>query len=191
MQGSKERLAKAEQALEALLDARLGAPSAAGQGNSDNEPGSDDSWPCGWQDDYVDSDAEAADSSGDSSGVADSRGASNRKPTNSSLQSKGRAELGRGRAQQEAHRSRAVACASTGGQWEEIVDDSNPDSFSQVDLSKPPAEIQTQFPLFPVRLQQALIVGVIDVSLYSRGSQAVHVLSHQRPKESALSDARF
>lgn len=34
--------------------------------------------------------------------------------------------------------------------WEAVVDDSNPPSFSQVDLARSEQEVQTQYPLFPV-----------------------------------------
>lgn len=34
--------------------------------------------------------------------------------------------------------------------WEAVVDDSNPPSFSQVDLARSEQEIQTHYPLFPV-----------------------------------------
>ena len=44
--------------------------------------------------------------------------------------------------------------------WEAIVDDSSPPSFSRVDLTQPERDICTQFPLFPVsQIHRQLLVS--------------------------------
>lgn len=155
VQGGRARLAKAEQALEVLLDARLGAgPSGAGQGSCDDDAMSNDSWPSGLQDDYLDSDAEAAADSDDSNGDDSSSLAASRAPSHG--------QEGSNKAQQNTQKGRAGGVNSPKEwHWEEVVDDSNPDSFSQVDLSRPPTEIQTQFPLFPVGFADSLCLSLM------------------------------
>lgn len=166
-QGAKARLAKAEQALELLLDAQLGAGHlGTGQGCSDDEACSNDSWPAGIQDDYIDSDAEAAaDSDDDSTPSTEDRAlntmnsmsrkaTANPEPVNSksnSAKANKKMKMSEKITQQKAPGLHSSANEVPGGKWREVVDDSHPDSFSQIDLSRPQQEIEAQFPLFPVR----------------------------------------
>ena len=164
-QGAKTRLAKAEQALELLLEAQLGAGhSRKGQGCSDDEACSYDSWPAGMQDDYIDSDAEAADSHDDSTASSGDRAlmtmnstskiaSANIKPEKStSIKAKAseKMKLSGQCLEQKAQGLNGSASEAPGGKGREVIDDSHPDSFSQVDLSRPQQEIETLFPLFPV-----------------------------------------
>lgn len=129
MQGAEAKLAKAEQALELALEASL----TAGQSKKHDDACSIDSWPADMQDDYVDSDAEvAADADSDDSSADHRRPVSQQKQRDS-----GHAETSQGS-------SRLI----------DVVDESRPDNFSRVDLSRPQQEIKTQFPLFPVSAQE-------------------------------------
>ncbi|KAL0045239.1 hypothetical protein WJX82_001458 [Trebouxia sp. C0006] len=127
--GAKARLRKAEQALEVVLDAQLGFRRESNASSEDDEASSF-GFPANFKDDYVDSDAEASSSDGDSS---PKRAAA----VDSALQASG--------CQSD--------CTSgpDGINWEAIVDDSSPPSFSRVDLTQPERDICTQFPLFPAR----------------------------------------
>lgn len=122
--GAKANLAKAEQALELALEAWL----TAGQSKKHDVACSSDSWPAGMQDDYVDSDAEvAADADSDDSSADD------RQPVS----------------QQKQHDTGNAETSQGNSRLTDVVDESHPDSFSRVDLSRPQQEIKTQFPLFP------------------------------------------
>jgi len=65
-QGAKARLRKAEQALEVVLDAQLGFR-RENNDSSEDDDASSFGFPANFKDDYVDSDAEASSSEGDSS----------------------------------------------------------------------------------------------------------------------------
>ncbi|KAL3133670.1 hypothetical protein ABBQ32_008175 [Trebouxia sp. C0010 RCD-2024] len=133
--GAKGRLARAEQAFEALLDAQLRC--------RQHDPGEDgcsgsEGFPADLQDDYIDSDADDIDSNDSQQAVL-------------SLQSRlnpGQACEGLGLGvQQGASRSPTTKQLV----WESVIDDSNPPSFSQVDLSSlTETELCMQFPMFPV-----------------------------------------
>ncbi|KAL3133669.1 hypothetical protein ABBQ32_008175 [Trebouxia sp. C0010 RCD-2024] len=132
--GAKGRLARAEQAFEALLDAQLRC--------RQHDPGEDgcsgsEGFPADLQDDYIDSDADDIDSNDSQQAVL-------------SLQSRlnpGQACEGLGLGvQQGASRSPTTKQLV----WESVIDDSNPPSFSQVDLSSlTETELCMQFPMFP------------------------------------------
>lgn len=157
MQGAKKRLAAAEQALELVLEAQL----ATGQSSKCDEDGSEDSWPAGMQDDYVDSDAEvAADSDSDSNNSTmkqDANGQYN--SSEGRLLAMMSAKAGNGAVQQSGLKAKSREGSEgevQGSNWRLVNDESQPDSFSQVDLSRSPQEIKTHFPLFPVSMQPVL-----------------------------------
>lgn len=145
-QGANSRLAQAEQALEALLDAQL-----MSQQHDPQQDGCSDSdgFPAGLQDDYIDSDAADTDSD-DSQSVQSlhSQVAARQACAGSGLAGKGGA---------------GKHCQAEQPMWESVVDDSNPPSFSQVDLSRPEQEILTNFPMFPVRF--TVVVNLHQMSM--------------------------
>lgn len=136
VQGAKGRLARAEQAFEALLDAQLRCqqhdPEQDGCSGSEGFPAEP-------QDDYIDSDADAADSNDSQEAV---------QPLQPQVKpgQAGRQHPGLG-VQQGASRSPTAKQPL----WEAVVDDSHPPSFSQVDLSNlTETELRMRFPMFPV-----------------------------------------
>lgn len=140
-QGAKGRLARVEQALDALLDAQLTS--------QQHEPQQDDcsdsnGFPANLQDGYIDSDAADTDSD-DSQAV---------QPLHPQLAARqacdGPGLAVKGKASKH--------CQDEQPMWESVVDDSNPPSFSQVDLSRPEKEIRTRFPMFPVRVIVAVVL---------------------------------
>lgn len=144
-QGAKGRLARAEQALEALLDAQLTSQQQHPQqdGCSDS-----DGFPANLQDDYINSDAADTDSDGSQpaqplQGLLHSRVAARQACAGPGLTVKGKT---------------SKHCQAEQPMWESVVDDSNPPSFSQVDLSRPENEIRTRFPMFPVRIFAAVVL---------------------------------
>ncbi len=134
-QGAKARLAKAEQALESVLDAHLGFQRNDGS-DHEEEDSSSSGFPANFKDDYVDSDAEASSSDDDDVKATSS------KPANGKYTAK--------KQRLDAEGADDIASQHDEDNWEVVIDDSNPPSFSQVDLSRPETEIQTQHPLFPV-----------------------------------------
>ncbi|KAL0039653.1 hypothetical protein WJX77_004437 [Trebouxia sp. C0004] len=134
--GAKARLRKAEQALEAVLDAQLGFR----QENNDSSEDDDASsfgFPANFKDDYVDSDAEASSSGVDSS-------PNSAAAVGGALQARGcRSDCKSSKPYQDS--------GPDGIDWEATVDDSNPPSFSRVDLAQAEWDICTQFPLFPAK----------------------------------------
>ena len=142
-QGARGRLAKAEQALDALLDAQL----RSRQHDPQQDDCSDsDSFPADPQDDYVDSDAADTDSN-DSLQAAE--------PLHSRVIARQESRSGPGlgvKAGASKH------CTPKQPVWQSVVDDSNPPSFSQVELSRPEKEIHTCFPMFPVGASAAVIL---------------------------------
>lgn len=146
-QGAKGRLTKAEQALDALLDAQLRSRQHGPQ-----QDGCSDSngFPADLQDDYIDSDAADTDS-------GDSRQAA--QPLHSRDPGPGVAD----KAGASKH------CKAEQPVWKSVVDDRTPPSFSQVELSRPEKEIRTSFPMFPVGASAA-------VSLQSPRFNSVHCL---------------
>ena len=161
-QSAKGRLARAEQALEALLDAQLRS--------QHHDPQQDDyidsdGFPANLQDDYVDSDAADTDSC-DGQAVH---------PLHSQVGAR-QACVGSGLAVKEGANKQ---CQAEQPVWESVVDDSNPPSFSQVDLSRPEKEIRTRFPMFPVRLLLLLSCSVRCLCLLlGLQLQAAHQSKH-------------
>lgn len=134
-QGAKARLGRAEQALEALLDAQLARrmydPAEEEENCSTNGDVS-----INFKDDYVDSDAPESNSDDGAAAAHHScTGATHHQA------SAGQRNGGSQGASKEDTSKPA---------WEPVIDDSNPPSFSQVDLSRPESNICTRFPLFPV-----------------------------------------
>ena len=130
-QGAQARLNRAEQALEALLDAQLHH-----QQRHPNEDGcsSSDDFAANVHDDYIDSDAAESDSDVCVTAASDSHSVGT---TNKAV---------RGR-----HKGLIDACGSAQEPAQEaVIDSSDPPSFSQVDLSRPASELRARFPLFPV-----------------------------------------
>ena len=142
-QGAQGWLSRAEQALDALLDAQLRSRQHGPQqeGCSDS-----DGFPADLQDDYIDSDAADTDSD-DSLQAADS------------LHSQAAASQQTGPGPGLGVKAGASRhCKAEQPIWESVIDDSNPSSFSQVDLSRPEKEICTRFPMFPVGASAAVIL---------------------------------
>ena len=134
-QGAKARLIKAEEALEAVLDAQLGFQ----QGGADQEDcSSNSSFPADIKDDYVDSGVDASSSDDDSM----------TSPVSQMAAATDQADAKRRKLDVRASSQRQAE--DTDINWEAVVDHSHPPSFSQVDLSKSEKEIQMQYPRFPV-----------------------------------------
>ena len=143
VQGAKSRLARAEQALDALLDAQLRFRQHEPQqdGCSDS-----DGFPADLQDDYIDSDAADTDSDGS---LQDAE------PLHSQIATGQQTGPGPGLA---LTAGASKHCKSEQPVWKSVIDDSRPPSFSQVNLSRPEKEIRTQFPMFPVGVSAAVIL---------------------------------
>ena len=137
-QGAKARVSRAEQALEALLDAQLARRTHVSAEDEDDCSSSGD-FPTNFKDDYVDSDIPESDSD---DGVT----VAHHNETIFVDHQQALARQCNGASQCESKQSTAKSPA-----WEPVIDDGNPLSFSQVDLSRPENEIRTRFPLFPVR----------------------------------------
>ena len=140
-QGAKGRLARAEQALEALLDAQL----MRQQHHSEDGCSDSDGFPADLQDDYIDSDA--ADTDSDHSLQA-------AEPLHSQLTARHACQ----RSRLGVKGGASNHCAAEQPVWESVIDESNPPSFSQVDLSKSEKEIRTRFPMFSVGSSVAVIL---------------------------------
>ncbi|KAA6419505.1 MAG: hypothetical protein FRX49_10603 [Trebouxia sp. A1-2] len=134
--GAKARLREAEQALEVVLDAQLGFRRES-NASSEDDDASSFGLPANFKDDYIDSEAEASSSDGDSS---PNRAAA----VGSALQARG--------CQPDCKSSEANHDAGPDGiNWEANIDDSSPPSFSRVDLAQAERDIWSQFPLFPAK----------------------------------------
>lgn len=138
-QGANGRLTRAEQALDALLVAQLRS-----RQNDPQQDGCSDSsgFPADLQDDYIDSDAADIDSD-DSLQAAEF--------LHPQIAARQQTELG-------VKAGASKHCTAEQPLWKSVTDDSNPPSFSQVDLSSPDKEIRTRFPMFPVGASAAVIL---------------------------------
>ena len=159
-QGANGRLARAEQALDALLDAQLRSrqhdPQQDGCFDSDGSPAD-------LQDDYIDSDAADTDSD-DSLQAAEP------------LQIAARQQTGLGVKAGASNHYKAEQPA-----WKSVTDDSNPPSFSQVDLSRPDKEIRSRFPMFPVGASAVVISQSPFLHVSVASFAALELVSLQQP----------